>query len=185
MDKSALTGLRLRHYLRTRAPLRSFNASSKLNNSKPCAAKTIRSYSTPAINSACALPRSRASYPSSSPLSHLRSYSSESPSPVKGTVGAGAEGVTEEANRTADILQAPDHLDEAEKKIWDLLYNELSPTKLQVQDISGGCGSMYGIEVVSEKFRGLNMLKQQRLVNKVLGEEIKGWHGVQLRTSVP
>lgn len=44
---------------------------------------------------------------------------------------------------------------------------------------------MYGIEVVSEKFRGLNILKQQRMVNKVLGEEIKGWHGVQLRTSAP
>ena len=44
---------------------------------------------------------------------------------------------------------------------------------------------MYAIEVVSEKFRGLNMLKQQRLVNKILGDEIKGWHGVQLRTSVP
>jgi BolA-like protein 3 len=56
---------------------------------------------------------------------------------------------------------------------------------MQVQDISGGCGSMYGIEIVSEKFRGLSMLKQQRLVNGVLGEEIKGWHGVQLKTKVP
>ncbi|RAL64154.1 hypothetical protein DID88_002047 [Monilinia fructigena] len=183
MDKSALTGLR--HYLRTRAPLRSFNASLRLNNSKTCTAKNIRSYSMPAINSPCALPRSKISYHSSSPLSHLRFYSSESPSTIKGTVGVGVEGVTEEANRTADILQAPDHLDGAEKKIWDLLYNELSPTKLHVQDISGGCGSMYGIEVVSEKFRGLNILKQQRLVNEVLGEEIKGWHGVQLKTSVP
>ncbi|KAA8572173.1 hypothetical protein EYC84_002084 [Monilinia fructicola] len=188
MDKSAFTGLR--HCLRTQAPLRTtFNGSlrsvAKLHESNTCAAQNIRAYSTPAINSPRALPRSRASYPSSSPLSHLRFYSSESPSAIKDAVGTGAEGVTEEANRTADILQAPDHLDEAEKKIWVLLNKELSPTKLQVQDISGGCGSMYGIEVVSEKFRGLNMLKQQRLVNKVLGEEIKGWHGVQLRTSVP
>lgn len=44
---------------------------------------------------------------------------------------------------------------------------------------------MYAIEVASERFRGLSMLKQQRLVNEVLGEEIRGWHGVQLRTSVP
>jgi BolA-like protein 3 len=29
------------------------------------------------------------------------------------------------------------------------------------------------------------MLKQQRLVNEVLGEDIKGWHGVQLKTRVP
>jgi stress-induced morphogen len=44
---------------------------------------------------------------------------------------------------------------------------------------------MYGIEIVSEAFRGLGMLKQQRLVNEVLGEEIKTWHGVQLKTRVP
>ena len=66
-----------------------------------------------------------------------------------------------------------------------MLQRELKPTKLEVQDISGGCGSMYGIEVVSERFRGLSMLRQQRLVNQVLGDEIRGWHGVQLRTSVP
>jgi len=66
-----------------------------------------------------------------------------------------------------------------------MLQKELEPTKLEVQDISGGCGSMYGIEVVSERFRGLSMLRQQRLVNSVLGEEIKGWHGVQLKTAVP
>jgi stress-induced morphogen len=76
-------------------------------------------------------------------------------------------------------------LNEKEKEIWGMLQRELNPVKLDVQDISGGCGSMYGIEIVSERFRGLSMLKQQRLVNQVLGEEIRGWHGVQLRTSVP
>lgn len=44
---------------------------------------------------------------------------------------------------------------------------------------------MYGIEIVSEAFRGLNMLKQQRLVNEILGDEIKKWHGVQLKTRTP
>lgn len=44
---------------------------------------------------------------------------------------------------------------------------------------------MYAIEVTSEKFRGLGMLKQQRLVNGVLGERVKGWHGVQMKTGVP
>lgn len=64
---------------------------------------------------------------------------------------------------------------------------ELQCTRLDVKDISGGCGSMYGIEVESEKFRGMNMLKQQRMVNQVLKEKMdsEGWHGVQLRTAVP
>ena len=44
---------------------------------------------------------------------------------------------------------------------------------------------MYGIDVVSERFRGMGMLQQQRLVNRVLGEEIKSWHGVQLKTRAP
>jgi stress-induced morphogen len=55
----------------------------------------------------------------------------------------------------------------------------------QVQDISGGCGSMYAVAVTTEKFRGLSVIKQHRLVNEVLGEDIKSWHGIQLRTKAP
>ncbi|KAI0121827.1 bola-like protein [Daldinia grandis] len=83
------------------------------------------------------------------------------------------------------LPEKPDYLDDAESAIWDKLTAEFSPTELTVQDISGGCGSMYGIEIASEKFRGVNMLKQQRMVNAVLGDQMKGWHGVQLRTKVP
>jgi BolA-like protein 3 len=83
------------------------------------------------------------------------------------------------------LLEKPDYLDDAESAIWDKLVVEFSPTELAVQDISGGCGSMYGIEITSEKFRGANMLKQQRMVNAVLGDEMKSWHGIQLRTRVP
>jgi stress-induced morphogen len=113
-----------------------------------------------------------------------RSYSSES-SPIAGTIGKGSAGIPDEAARSKEVLIAPDHLNEKEKQIFDMLNRELEPEKLEVQDISGGCGSMYGIEVVAERFRGLSMLRQQRLVNEVLGEEIKGWHGVQLRTRAP
>lgn len=82
-------------------------------------------------------------------------------------------------------LEKPDFLDEAESTIWDRLVDEFSPVELVVQDISGGCGSMYGIEISSDKFRGANMLKQQRMVNAVLGDLMKGWHGCQLKTRVP
>ncbi|KAI1818847.1 bola-like protein [Poronia punctata] len=83
------------------------------------------------------------------------------------------------------LPEKPSYLNTAESAIWDKLEAEFSPTELTVQDISGGCGSMYGIEITSEKFRGANMLKQQRMVNAVLGEEMKGWHGLQLRTRIP
>jgi BolA-like protein 3 len=44
---------------------------------------------------------------------------------------------------------------------------------------------MYAVQVTSEKFRGLPVVKQHRLVNEVLGERIKSWHGLQLRTKIP
>lgn len=56
---------------------------------------------------------------------------------------------------------------------------------MQVQDISGGCGSMYALDIVSEQFKGLPVIKQHKMVNKVLAEEIKKWHGVQLKTKAP
>lgn len=92
---------------------------------------------------------------------------------------------TTESSTGITSLEKPDFLDEAESTIWDMLVAEFDPKELVVQDISGGCGSMYGIEISSEKFRGANMLKQQRMVNAVLGDLMKNWHGVQLKTSVP
>lgn len=41
---------------------------------------------------------------------------------------------------------------------------------------------MYAIEIESAKFQGLTVIKQHKLVNSVLKEEIAKWHGVQLRT---
>jgi BolA-like protein 3 len=54
-----------------------------------------------------------------------------------------------------------------------------------VQDISGGCGSMFALNIVSEQFKGMPVIKQHRLVNQILREEIKTWHGVQLKTKAP
>ena len=44
---------------------------------------------------------------------------------------------------------------------------------------------MYALDIVSAHFTGLPIIKQHRLVNKVLGEEIKSWHGVQMKTKAP
>jgi stress-induced morphogen len=44
---------------------------------------------------------------------------------------------------------------------------------------------MYALDIVSAKFKGLSVIKQHRLVNVVLKDEIKGWHGVQLKTKAP
>ncbi|KAM5351124.1 hypothetical protein ACJ41O_003847 [Fusarium nematophilum] len=73
----------------------------------------------------------------------------------------------------------------AESAIADILSAKLSPSQLLVQDVSGGCGSMYAIDITSAAFKGQTILKQQRMVNAALGDLVKGWHGVQIRTKVP
>ncbi|KAF2678162.1 bola-like protein, partial [Lentithecium fluviatile CBS 122367] len=78
--------------------------------------------------------------------------------------------------------EPPDYLNEAELRIFNKVKVELEPVRLEVQDISGGCGTMYALEIESPKFQGLTVFKQHKMVNEVLKEDIKGWHGVQLRT---
>lgn len=41
---------------------------------------------------------------------------------------------------------------------------------------------MYALEIESPMFKGLTVIKQHKMVNAVLKEEIQSWHGVQLRT---
>ncbi|KAI8814124.1 bola protein [Cladochytrium replicatum] len=77
---------------------------------------------------------------------------------------------------------APD-ANEGEKRLHEKLVKELKPIRLQVVDVSGGCGSMYAIDIASPSFEGVPTVKQHRMVNEVLKEDIKGMHGLQLRTS--
>ncbi len=51
---------------------------------------------------------------------------------VQGTIGKGASGVREEAQRAKERLEAPDHLNEKEKMIFEKLDGALEPTKLEV-----------------------------------------------------
>ncbi|KAK7755360.1 hypothetical protein SLS62_002586 [Diatrype stigma] len=149
--------------IRTKTPshLRRFATSPATNQAKAWLQQTSNARST--TLPARRYPYSTSASPATAPFSSSAPASSPSPS----------------------TPEKPDFLDRAESEIWDKLTAEFAPTELMVQDISGGCGSMYGIEITSEKFRGANMLKQQRMVNAVLGEQMKGWHGVQLRTKVP
>ncbi|PNY27755.1 Altered inheritance of mitochondria protein 1 [Tolypocladium capitatum] len=73
----------------------------------------------------------------------------------------------------------------AERSVAALLSSKLQPTHVLVQDVSGGCGSMYAIQIASPLFRGQTLLGQQRMVNAALGDVVKSWHGVQIRTAVP
>mmetsp|Transcript_27686 Transcript_27686/g.71855 ORF Transcript_27686/g.71855 Transcript_27686/m.71855 type:complete len:120 (-) Transcript_27686:252-611(-) len=72
-----------------------------------------------------------------------------------------------------------------ETAISDKILRELPAQQAEVKDTSGGCGTMYKIDVVSPAFRGLSIVKQHQLVAAVLKEEIPRWHGFVLNTSAP
>ncbi|KAJ3107177.1 hypothetical protein HK100_003619 [Physocladia obscura] len=74
---------------------------------------------------------------------------------------------------------------DGEKRIFALLESALVPQKLNVKDVSGGCGAMYAVEVASEKFRGQPLVKQHRMVVAAIESEIKSAHGVQIKTEIP
>jgi len=82
-------------------------------------------------------------------------------------------------------LKKPLAFTEGESEVWDIIIRELKPRALVVKDISGGCGSMYAVDVSTERFRGLTTLEQQRMVNAALGDLVKEWHGLQVRTRIP
>ncbi|GAA5840183.1 hypothetical protein JCM9279_002303 [Rhodotorula babjevae] len=88
--------------------------------------------------------------------------------------------ISASARRLAD-----GQLSDGEKLLKDRLEQSLEGAKVQVQDVSGGCGSFYAISVEHSSFKGLSMIKQHRVVNDLLKDEIKGMHGLQLKTKAP
>jgi len=86
---------------------------------------------------------------------------------------------------SAESASSQRQLDDGERNIFKKLTENFSPTELQVQDVSGGCGTFYAIHITSDSFKGLPMIKQHRLVNDTLKKEIEGIHGLQLKTSTP
>ncbi|CAL4122893.1 unnamed protein product, partial [Meganyctiphanes norvegica] len=73
-----------------------------------------------------------------------------------------------------------------EGRLVELLQRRFpKASAVEVQDISGGCGSMYEVWVEAADFKGLSRVKQHRLITEALKEEIKDMHGLRISTSVP
>lgn len=63
--------------------------------------------------------------------------------------------------------------------------NEDDTLLVKVNDISGGCGSMFDILVVSKAFEGLSVVKQHKMVVKILQKHISNMHGLTINTKTP
>ncbi|KAG6914300.1 hypothetical protein DXG01_001208 [Tephrocybe rancida] len=68
---------------------------------------------------------------------------------------------------------------EGERLITNKLAERFAPCQVKVQDVSGGCGSFYAINISSPAFAGLSVVKQHRLVTETLKEEMPDMHGLQ------
>jgi len=85
--------------------------------------------------------------------------------------------------RVRTYATPPSGLSDGERTIYSKLTERFKPSELQVQDVSGGCGTFYQIIISSEAFKGVPTVKQHRMVNETLKEEIQGIHGLQLKTT--
>lgn len=120
----------------------------------------------------------------------------------------------------ASRFSSLDNGSDAENAMHAALAKHLAAVHVKVTDVSGGCGSMFDIEVASPQFVGQTRVKQHRMVNEVrlfllsgicvcvavvvvvvycaqcvdlqicaflqiLKEEIKGMHGLTIRTMTP
>ncbi|KAJ1648569.1 BolA-like protein [Coemansia asiatica] len=52
---------------------------------------------------------------------------------------------------------------------------------IRAEDVSGGCGSMFNLLIVSDKFKGLSRISQHRLVHQALGEIKDQLHALSLK----
>ncbi|CBQ71628.1 conserved hypothetical protein [Sporisorium reilianum SRZ2] len=86
------------------------------------------------------------------------------------------------SNTSPSTAQEQQEVTAGEQKIRDILTAKFKPSILKVQDVSGGCGSFYAIQLSSKEFKGLSTVKAHRLVNEQLKDVIKDIHGLQLRT---
>ncbi|KDN50013.1 hypothetical protein RSAG8_01349, partial [Rhizoctonia solani AG-8 WAC10335] len=73
-------------------------------------------------------------------------------------------------------------LTEGEQAVFEKLNARFQPSSLDVEDVSGGCGTFYAISITSAAFKGLPMVKQHKLVTEELKQEIAGFHGLQIKT---
>ncbi|CAD6240863.1 GSCOCG00008966001-RA-CDS [Cotesia congregata] len=75
---------------------------------------------------------------------------------------------------------------QAEEKMTSILRNKFPKAQtIEVNDISGGCGAMFEVNVITCEFDGLSTVKQHRLINDTLKNEIKDMHGIRISTGLP
>ncbi|KAH9447022.1 hypothetical protein MJO29_015428 [Puccinia striiformis f. sp. tritici] len=89
------------------------------------------------------------------------------------------------ASSSAEHPPSSDKPPVSESSISDKLLTRFPDAEVRVEDVSGGCGSFFVVQVIDKSFHGLSTLKQHQLINRTLAEEIDIIHGLQIQTRSP
>lgn len=74
-------------------------------------------------------------------------------------------------------------MSEAELKMSKLLTEGIDGcTRVEVHDVSNGCGSMFDVVVEAAGFKGKSKVAQHKQVTSILREQIKDMHGLTIKT---
>jgi BolA-like protein 3 len=70
-----------------------------------------------------------------------------------------------------------------EDNLAQVLKTALNAHFVNVIDKSGGCGESYEVIVHASSFQGVPTIKQHRMVQEAIKDDIKKWHAVSIKTS--
>uniref|UniRef100_A0A1I7UT07 BolA-like protein n=1 Tax=Caenorhabditis tropicalis TaxID=1561998 RepID=A0A1I7UT07_9PELO len=74
-------------------------------------------------------------------------------------------------------------MSEAEQKMSKLLTDGIEGcSRVEVHDVSNGCGSMFDVVVEASSFQGKSKVAQHKIVTSILREQIKSMHGLTIET---
>ena len=70
-------------------------------------------------------------------------------------------------------------------ELFEILNNGFSESVIEIQDLAGD-NDHYAVKIISNEFKGLNKIKQHKLVYDVLGKKL-GYtlHALSIKTEVP
>ncbi len=71
------------------------------------------------------------------------------------------------------------------RELEERIEKAIPGSRVTVEDLTGG-GDHFRAEVVSERFSGLSLIEQHKLVYAVFGDEVGGpIHALSIKTSTP
>ena len=70
-------------------------------------------------------------------------------------------------------------------ELFEILNNGFSESVIEIQDLAGD-NDHYAVKIISNEFKGLNKIKQHKLVYDVLGKKM-GYtlHALSIKTEAP